>query len=1728
MKKCLYLLIALLAFVQTAWAQNIVSVNYVDENGATQTVNATSLDHIASVNPNGANIGSTGFTNWYVVQGNDVVLNGQLGYNGGINLILCDGAKLTINKTDGDAIASLDNTGTTTTMTIYVQSGGTGQLVATGSGAAIHTENLAIHGGVITATGGTRGIYAPQNNIVINGGTVTAVAPNGNAIEGYNVTINGGIVSATGNGGIQNGMTGTTTLGYTKNTDRITATSYLLGQTAAIKVKEGQYMITENGVIVYGSLNENKRNAIAGHTLSPYTPTEWSGSGDSAIAPYIIASVDDLNLLSLRTNGGGNDYSNKFFRLDADITYTTTSNWNDATSAENNFTAIAGFNGYFDGNGHTISGLRIYANDNYHDQNGLFSNLGPNAYIENVTLSNARITGQAQVGGIAGNVQNGATIANCHVTNTVAVHAWGHTLQYHGGIAGVNYGTITNCVSEATISMGSYTYGSENVGGIAGANNGTISGNKVFNAYITAAQHYGAIAGSNDGGTLTNNYYRATVNGIANATDVGCDGADIPTNDGALSLHTITKPSTINIVTSATITYNNINYWAQGKTITLSGGLDDTPTDGWQKAYFVNGEANTSDAFTPSDTFTITPAEDITITVGEIHADWATVQTGTFDNPYKIYFTDQLDLLSTRVNNGNNYSSKYFQLMNNLAYDNTEQNNYTAIGTSSHSFGGYFNGDSKAISGIRISGSYQGVFGAIENGSIANLIVADAEICGTDHTGVIAGINNGSTLTNNYYLNCSVNGITTGIGCNGADVTANDGARPVFTVTVPDGVTATATATVTYNTVNYYKEGVTITLSGGLTGETTPGTQKTYSVYGEPLLTSSLAPTNTFTMQAANAVVTLVETPIDWATEEGAGNTEENPYKIYFPEQLDLLAARVNTGTDYAGKYFKLMDNLTYNYQGLEATESNYTAIGNNDLPYDPHPFKGHFDGNGKTINGIRIYKGGSNMEDKYQGVFGYLDDDDSEVKNLTVSDAIITAFEHVGGIVGNLRGGIVTNCHATSTVVIGSVKTTAQYLGGIVGQAESNGNTAATISDCTSSATLSPAGYNGYYFGGIVGRLYGYVNLSHNFAIGATIPAASYDTHGAIVGYSSESSNLTNNYFRNCTVAGVTPGVGCSGDNITDNDGALPVFTLSVDENITADVTVSITYNEVNYYKLGATVALSYVTPADPGYHHVYSVNGTPIEGDSFNMEADAEVTVVLNQVTDWAIENTGNEGDPYLILTADQWDMLATRVNEGNSYEDKFFKLMEDISVTTMVGTGSNKFSGTFDGNGHTLTFNKESGNQYIAPFRYINSATIQNLKVTGTVTSSDKFAGGIVAHATGSNTITNCVNSTIINATIAGNGSHGGILGQLGGSNNSVTISGCIFNGKMLGTNTDYWCGIIGYFDNSSTSNNSVTISNCFFNPEEISVKSTDDNYTICRSGATVSNCYYNTAAATMYEKQGKQARIITGGTNVTVAFAGNAEVYDVSGISGYGIGISLTRVISQEPVEVEVVLYAGKSESLQLDITFTGNLLPHTSPVYTVTNGSLSGIVLTLNNDNSSTVTVNYDHYVIDEWSGSGTEADPYLIYTSGQWNLLAERVNNGTSTYSGKFFKLMGDISIRAMIDYSGDFTPYRGFNPEDVLTDHSKLVGNSETNSFQGTFDGNGHTIHLNYYDIWANDHNSAPFRFVKNATIKRLTVDGEIAQERDHQIAGIVGSSYGTTNIISCRSNANIGNNTS
>ncbi|MBP5647319.1 MAG: InlB B-repeat-containing protein, partial [Bacteroidaceae bacterium] len=140
----------------------------------------------------------------------------------------------------------------------------------------------------------------------------------------------------------------------------------------------------------------------------------WTGSGTQG-DPYVITTTAGLDLLAKYVNGTdgytANDFSDTYFKLGDDISYTHTTDWNNAASTENNYTAIGGrindsnryFRGTFDGQGHTVSGIRIYKGgatgaDSYQ---GLFG-MTRGATIRNVILADARITGKQYVGGIAG------------------------------------------------------------------------------------------------------------------------------------------------------------------------------------------------------------------------------------------------------------------------------------------------------------------------------------------------------------------------------------------------------------------------------------------------------------------------------------------------------------------------------------------------------------------------------------------------------------------------------------------------------------------------------------------------------------------------------------------------------------------------------------------------------------------------------------------------------------------------------------------------------------------------------------------------------------------------------------------------------------------------------------------------------------------------------------------------------------------------------------------------------------------------------------------------------------------------------------------------------------------------------------------------------------------------------------------------------------------------------
>ena len=108
----------------------------------------------------------------------------------------------------------------------------------------------------------------------------------------------------------------------------------------------------------------------------------WQGKGTSE-APYLIKTIDDMNLLARNTNKGV-DYKGKYFRLENNITYTNSDTYA-IIGAENS----SWFDGNFDGNGKCISGI----NFNLKDKRvvGLFGTISSYATVKNLTVSNLHL-----------------------------------------------------------------------------------------------------------------------------------------------------------------------------------------------------------------------------------------------------------------------------------------------------------------------------------------------------------------------------------------------------------------------------------------------------------------------------------------------------------------------------------------------------------------------------------------------------------------------------------------------------------------------------------------------------------------------------------------------------------------------------------------------------------------------------------------------------------------------------------------------------------------------------------------------------------------------------------------------------------------------------------------------------------------------------------------------------------------------------------------------------------------------------------------------------------------------------------------------------------------------------------------------------------------------------------------------------------------------------------------
>ena len=164
--------------------------------------------------------------------------------------------------------------------------------------------------------------------------------------------------------------------------------------------------------------------------------------------------------------------------------------------------------------------------------------------------------------------------------------------------------------------------------------------------------------------------------------------------------------------------------------------------------------------------------------------------------------------------------------------------------------------------------------------------------------------------------------------------------------------------------------------------------------------------------------------------------------------------------------------------------------------------------------------------------------------------------------------------------------------------------------------------------------------------------------------------------------------------------------------------------------------------------------------------------------------------------IGSVDEWNSFAASVKGGNTYSGITVRMTADVGpVTTMVdGT----FSGTFDGDGHTLTVNISGGSTSAATFAYVKDATIQNLRLEGTVTSSGIHTAALVKSISDTGSTCTIKNVDIYADVNCSNNYIGGFIGHAGTAN-TVNIENSIFAGsinKTGSTQGNFIGGFIGW--------------------------------------------------------------------------------------------------------------------------------------------------------------------------------------------------------------------------------------------------------------------------------------------------------------------------------------------
>jgi hypothetical protein len=217
----------------------------------------------------------------------------------------------------------------------------------------------------------------------------------------------------------------------------------------------------------------------------------WEGDG-SQENPYLVESAIQLNDLHFKMV---ENESVVYFIQTMNIDLSSYSNW----------TPIDNFAGTYNGNGYTISNLKINNDDviNYLSYVGLFGSVEEQGRLENIKLDNVDIS--SPYGGSTASLvgSNSGTVSQSSSNGNVTSGKW----AYLGGLVGENHGTIESSYSNNEV------IGVDNAeaGGLVGENDGTIE-YSYSTSQVEGSDGVGGLVAL-DYGTISDSYYDSDTSG---------------------------------------------------------------------------------------------------------------------------------------------------------------------------------------------------------------------------------------------------------------------------------------------------------------------------------------------------------------------------------------------------------------------------------------------------------------------------------------------------------------------------------------------------------------------------------------------------------------------------------------------------------------------------------------------------------------------------------------------------------------------------------------------------------------------------------------------------------------------------------------------------------------------------------------------------------------------------------------------------------------------------------------------------------------------------------------------------------------------------------------------------------------------------------------------------------------------------------------------------------------